>query len=127
MGVFVIFTARSRIRIGLLIAILGLAACGSANRGRSPARASRDITLVAKNQNFYDATLHAIGPGGSRQLIGRVMGNSEESFVFRWSSVELRIEIELLSVGSTVTEPLPVDEGDELELIITPDLHRRIP
>jgi hypothetical protein len=104
-----------------------LTACGTASRGRSPESASRDITLVAKNQNFYDATLHVIGLGGTRRLLGRVAGNSEESFVFRWSSVELRIEIDLLSVGSTVTEALPVDEGDDLELIITPDLHRRIP
>jgi hypothetical protein len=104
-----------------------LTACGTASRGRSPESVSRDITLVAKNQNFYDATLHAIGLGGTRRLLGRVAGNSEESFVFRWSSVELRIEIDLLSVGSTVTEALPVDEGDDLELIITPDLHRRIP
>ena len=110
-----------------IFACWALTACGTASRARSPESASRDITLVAKNQNFYDATLHAIGLGGTRRLLGRVAGNSEESFVFRWSSVELRIEIDLLSVGSTVTEPLPVDEGDELELIITPDLHRRIP
>ena len=110
-----------------IFACLVLTSCGTASRARSPESASRDITLVAKNQNFYDATLHAIGLGGTRRLLGRVSGNSEESFVFRWSSVELRIEIDLLSVGSTVTDALPVDEGDDLELIITPDLHRRIP
>lgn len=126
MGGANIRTSKSQVSFGLLCFCLGLTACGIASRGRSPDRASRDITLVAKNQNFYDATLHAIGLGGTRQRLGNVAGNSEESFVFRWSSVELRIEIDLLSVGSTVTEPLPVDEGDELELIITPDLHRRI-
>jgi hypothetical protein len=59
--------------------------------------------------------------------LGIVAGHSEETFLFRWSNMELRIEIDLLSVGSTVTDRLPVDEGDELELIITPDLHQRIP
>ncbi len=127
MGVSFNHMPRSRLALGLLIACLGLAACGLASRGRSPESTARDITLVARNQNFYDATLHAIGLGGTRQLIGRVSGISEETFVFRWSSLELRIEIDLLSVGSTLTEPLPVDEGDELELLITPDLHLRIP
>ena len=94
--------------------------------GRPREDTPRDLTLVAKNQNFYDATLYAISPGSVRQRLGIVPGHSEETFVFRWSNLELRIEIDLLSVGSTVTDRLPVDEGDELELIITPDLHQRI-
>ena len=118
---------RSRVILGLLFVCWSTTACGLASQGRSRERPVRDITLVAKNQNFYDATLYAIGPAGSRQAVGRVSGNSEETFSFRWSSIELRIEIQLLSVGSTVTDALPIDEGDELELIITPDLHRRIP
>ena len=106
----------------------GLAsACALAGRGGQREAASRDLTLVAKNQNFYDATLYAISPGGIRQRLGIVSGHSEETFVFRWSNLDLRIEIDLLSVGSTVTDRLPVDEGDELELIITPDLHQKIP
>ena len=118
---------RSWFNQGLFIACLGLSACGVAGHGRSPENPSRDITLVARNQNFYDATLYAIGLGGTRQRIGIVQGHSDESFVFRWSSLELRIEIDLLSVGSALTHQMPVDEGDELELIITPDLHVRIP
>ena len=119
--------SKSKTFLGALFCCLLLAACGVTRNVRPPEQPSRDITLVAKNQNFYDATLHAIGLGGTRQRLGNVSGNTEETFVFRWSSVELRIEIDLLSVGSIVTEPLPVDEGDELELIIAPDLHRRIP
>ena len=111
----------------LLAVCLATSGCGLASRGGSRESRVRDITLVAKNQNFYDATLYAIGPGGTRQRIGMVQGNSNETFVFRWSALELRIEIDLLSVGSTFTDSLPIDEGDELELIITPDLHHRIP
>ena len=128
MGASVINTPRSPAYfLVVLIVCLGLAACGIASRGRSPESAARDITLVTDNQNFYDETLYAIGLGGTRQRLGIVAGNSKESFVFRWSALELRIEIDLLSVGSTFTDALPIDEGDELKLIITPDLHLRIP
>lgn len=124
---------RLRVVFALVFACLTAFACGRSGQasenpsyGTTPNR-TRDLSLTVKNQNFYDATLHAISTSGHRQLVGRVSGNSEDTFTFRWSAIELRIEIDLLSVGSTVTEPLPVDEGDELELIITPDLHRRIP
>jgi hypothetical protein len=112
---------------GLLLTSLAVTSCSIFRQGQQSPSGQREITLVARNQNFYDATLYAIGPGGSRQRLGRVSGNSDETFSFRWSSMELRIEIDLLSVGSTFTDALPIDEGDELELIITPDLHRRIP
>ncbi len=113
------------VSVVLLVAAIG---CAAGSRGGDQQMSSqRDITLDVRNQNFYDATLYAIGPAGSRQRLGRVPGNTEENFTFRWSSLELRIEIELLSVGSTYTDALPIDEGDDLELIITPDLHRRIP
>jgi hypothetical protein len=132
-GVRFLQMLRTRVFIGLFAVSLAASACGHAGQGNprpydgpSPNR-SRDLNLLVKNQNFYDATLYAIGPGGSRQRLGRITGNSEDTFTFRWSSLELRIEIDLLSVGSTVTDALPVDEGDDLELIITPDLHRRIP
>ena len=124
---------RSRAVFTLVFTCLIVLACGRSGQasdnsaqGHIPDR-TRDLTLSVRNQNFYDATLYAIAPGHYRQRLGFVTGNSEDTFTFRWSAIELRIEIDLLSVGSTVTEPLPVDEGDELELIITPDLHRRIP
>ena len=113
--------------IGFLVVSLTVTSCGLFRQEAPPGGGSRDITLVARNHNFYDATLYAIGPGGSRQRLGRVSGNSDETFVFRWTSMDLRVEIDLLSVGSTFTDALPIDEGDELELIISPDLHRRIP
>ena len=123
------YTLRSRTILVLLSVCVAANACGLIGRGggRSRDGAPRDLTLVATNQNFYDATLYAISPGNVRQRLGIVPGHSEETFVFRWSNLELRIEIDLLSVGSTLTDRLPVDEGDELELIITPDLHMRIP
>ncbi len=78
------------------------------------------------NDNFYDATIYAVDQGYRRRL-GVVGGLKEDTFRFRWSSIDLSVEIRLLSVGTTQTYSLPVDEGDELELRIQPDLHRRIP
>ena len=118
---------RSRALVGVLAISLAFSACGLLGRGAQRQGNERDIELFARNQNFYDATLYAIGPGGTRQLLGRVPGHNDETFRFRWSAIELRVEIDLLSVGSTYTDALPIDEGDELELIITPDLHLRIP
>jgi hypothetical protein len=106
---------------------LSITACALLGRGRSPESRNREVSLHVTNQNFYDATLYAIDVGGTRQRIGIVPGNTEKTFTFRWSSIEMRIEIALLSVGSTVTGAMPIDAGDELELTITPDLHLRIP
>ena len=91
-----------------------------------PIERTRDLTLYVRNLNFYDATLYAVS-GAQRVRIGIVGGNQEEKFTFRWSQLDLRIEIDLLAVGKYLTDELPVDEGDELELRIQPDLHRRIP
>jgi len=118
---------RSQVLLALFAVALASTACGLFRRDNPTPDRQRDISLHAINQNFYDATFYAIGRGGTRDRLGIVGGNTEEIFRFRWSLLELRIEIDLLSVGSTYTDELPIDEGDELELIITPDLHLRIP
>jgi len=118
-----------RTRATVVAVTLGLlvTGCGLLGRNAAPNPENRNIDLVVRNQNFYDATLYTLSPGGSRRRLGRVAGNTTETFTFPWSMLELRIEIQLLSVGSTVTNALPIDQGDEVELIITPDLHLRIP
>ena len=117
------------IRYGLLVLALAVMSCRSGSREFQPrfAEPERGIELQVKNDNFYDATLYAVNPGGSKRRLGRISGKSQKTFEFRWSSTEIRIEIELLSVGSTLTDVLPVSEDDTLELVITPDLHFRIP
>ena len=118
---------RSRVWVSLFVISTSVCGCALLGRSEPRERQARELTVHVQNQNFYDATLHAIGPGGSRHRLGRVPGNSEDTFTFRWTFLGLRIEISLLSVGATLTDELPVDEGDELELIVTADLHRRIP
>jgi outer membrane biogenesis lipoprotein LolB len=118
------------ILVGLTAALMGLSGCALFGGGEEESRATtpreRELTLYVDNQNFYDATLYAVD-GGYRQRLGVVGGHNEDVFRFRWPYLQLRIEIRLLSVGSHTTYELPVDEGDDLELRIQPDLHRRIP
>jgi hypothetical protein len=86
-----------------------------------------ELSLEVQNLNFYDAELYAY-EAGHRERIGFVAGNATEMFAFRWPpGRDLRIEIHLVSVGTYVTDRLPVQAGDELQLIIEPDLHRDRP
>jgi hypothetical protein len=107
---------------GLVGRVLG----GRADPDEEPV-AKPVLTLHVQNQNFYDATVYAIARSGERQRLGVVTGNNEGTFTFRWLHDELRVLIQLLAGGSTITEPILVTPGDSLELIIQPDLHLKIP
>lgn len=121
-----------RLRTSYIGVLALLVAPGCSTLGRSGEGDSadpeqgRELTLHVINQNFYDATIYAVW-GSYRRRLGVVTGQREDTFRFRWAPLELSIEIRLLSVGSTTTYSLPVDQGDVLELTVQPDLHRRIP
>jgi hypothetical protein len=100
---------------------------GGRGSGEEEPRPAPILTLHVENQNFYDATLYALAPSGERQRLGIVTGNSQGTFTFRWPQDELRVIIQLLAGGSTATDPILVNPGDSLNLIITPDLHLKIP
>lgn len=89
----------------------------------------RELTLEVENQNFYDATLYAVTQGaGHRQRLGYIQAYGKRTLKFHWlPTFELRIEIVLETIGSYLTPPLAVEEGDDLQLIIEPDLHRKAP
>lgn len=111
-------------------AALGLscgAGTGGGDEGLLAGEGGQEIALEVKNLNFYDAELYAL-MGTGRVRLGFVNGNSSKDFSFRWApQADLRIEIHLLAVGTYFSDRLPVEEGDELELIIEPDLHRQTP
>lgn len=113
--------ARATVAIGAMAALV--ASCGLVGRG--PAPSGEELTLVVTNQNFYDATLYATWESYQVRL-GTVGGFASDTFSFRWQSAQLRIQIHLLSVGNYFTEPMAVRPGEELELYIQPDLHRRV-
>jgi hypothetical protein len=90
-------------------------------------RKPTQITLHVENQNFYDATIYAMASGGERQRLGNVTGNSQATFTFRWLHDELRVVIQLLAGRSGVTQTIPTNPGDTLNLVIQPDFHFKIP
>lgn len=109
--------------------VLGLAGCGLGLLPRGgydelEPEPEWDLTLSVKNQNFHDTRLYAVA-AGHRVLLGTVPSYGEQTFTFRWPHLDLSVEIHFLAAGSVLTHSLPVGGGDELELIITPDAHRR--
>ena len=107
------------------VCLLGAAPGGGAQT-RTVARAqdsvARGISLEVDNQNFYDATIYAVRPG-LRQRVGYVTGEQKSTFSFRWPDGDLRLEIDLLAVGSYYTQVMDVQQGDELQLTVLPYLH----
>ena len=83
---------------------------------------SREITLEVDNQNFHDATLYGLYAGERRRL-GSVVGLKQAQFAFAWGAPDITVEIYLLAVGSYFTQSLPVQPGEELKLVVQPNLH----
>ena len=120
---------------GRVLALLGTVLIVGCGAGSGPAGdaallgdgRSRGLRLEVQNQSYFDAELHAL-MGTARQRLGIVSGNATEHFAFAWPPDRgLRIEIELKLIGFYLTDPLPVEEGDDLLLIIEPSLHLQEP
>ncbi len=111
------FSARGWLTV-MLAGVLAASCSGTQSvEDVAPQSGVPELTLIVENYNFNDVTLYAIG-AGRRERLGRVTGNGEESFTFRWAGPDLRIEIDFLSGGKETTESMPVAAGDVLELII---------
>ena len=107
-------------------ACLLVAASGGGASAQNVARVRdsvpRGVSLEVDNQNFYDATIYAVRPG-LRQRVGYVTGEQKSTFSFRWPDGDLRLEIDLLSVGSYYTQVMDVQQVDELQPTVLPYLH----
>jgi len=86
-------------------------------------RGSEIVSVRVDNQNFYDATIYVVANGEKRRL-GVVTGHQSEVFTFRWKQAQVHFVIQLLAAGTYTTETIGADPGDQLELVIAPDLHR---
>jgi hypothetical protein len=118
--------ARERTLCGpllLLVAVLITAGgCGAGTGAPAEEQANlveaetfrRELSLEVRNLNFYDAELYAVDEG-YRVRIGSVRGNETKTYEC------------LVAVGTYLSDRLFVNEGDDLQLIIEPDLHRRQP
>jgi hypothetical protein len=103
----------------LTVLALGLAACGKpeAKNPFAPAgtrQGEGSIQVRVENQNFSDATVHAIR-GGERIRLGQVTGKSEKSFNVRWNfSLPLEFEVDIIGGYGCGVRPLSVDPGDRV-------------
>ena len=111
---------RTTLAIAVLLVTAGCVSSGRTVRGRQPftdVRAST-VRVIVQNRNFSDARLY-YSRRGARMALGVVGGKSDAEFVIDWDFPDvMQIEIDLLAGPRCVTEELPVDPGDILELQI---------
>ena len=84
------------------------------------------VTIHVKNQNFHDATLWLFSQRG-RIHLGAVTGKEDASFTATVTSPAdvWHIEIDLTGGEWCQTEPLAVDPGDVLDLLVAVDVSNR--
>jgi hypothetical protein len=116
--------AVTHLSLFLVLVLAGCSHAGSSSRtafSSDPGAAS--IRVHVTNRNFMDATIWAVSTG-TRQKLGIVTGKREAVFTLPWDfSTDLWLEIDMLAGGRCTTESLPVDPGDDLEVIIDVDMN----
>ncbi len=113
--------------LGLVFWVSAAFACGGRSGSGAPVRPAderEEISVEVQNQNFYQATVYAYR-AGSRKRLGVVESQRTRSFEFVWITGDLRFLIDFFANGCILTEPLPVDRGDDLLLILEPQDFRR--
>jgi hypothetical protein len=103
--------ARAVLAVLLLLAPWGCAR-GSSAKNPFLGRAARE------DQNFGDATIHALR-GGERIRLGQVTGKSQKDFKIRWNfSVPIEFEVDIVGGQGCGVRPMTVDPGDRVFLRI---------
>ena len=113
----------SRARLAFVLVALATAGCGPAG-GRPVALFGEPggkqlLTIKVSNNNFNDATLHALLEGGVRRRLGTVTGKGTGSFTLEWTNTApLQIEIDFLAGSKCTTQAINAQPGDALDLMI---------
>ncbi len=116
--------------LGLVFWVSAAFACAGGSGTGAPMSSVRptdekeEISVEVRNQNFYQATVYAYRASNRRRL-GVVESQSTRSFEFVWITGDLRFLVDFFANGCILTEPLPVDRGDDLLLILEPQDYRR--
>ena len=97
---------------------------GAPTSGVRPADEREEISVEVQNQNFYQATVYAYR-AGRRARLGVVESQGTRSFEFVWITGDLRFLVDFLANGCILSEPMSVDRGDDLLLILEPQDYRR--
>lgn len=77
------------------------------------------VRVTVQNRNYRDATVWAHW-NGSRNRVGRVTGNSTQTFEMRHRSDRVQFEIDFLAGGGYMGRSISVSPGDHLQLTIRP-------
>jgi len=114
----------SRARFGPLgsLALAALVAgCASVQEPRpdpfSASPTSDEVWLTVENNDFRDATIHAVW-NGVRRRVGTVTGKTSETFRMDWRSEDVQLAIDFLGGGGYLSERVPVTQGDHLNFVI---------
>lgn len=111
---------RTKLAVAAILVTAGCASSGSTFRGRQPFTdvSASTVRVIVQNRNFSDARLY-YSRRGARVALGVVNGKTDAEFVIDWDLPDvMQIEINLLAGPRCLTEELPVDPGDILELQI---------
>jgi hypothetical protein len=77
----------------------------------------RSILITVDNQEFQDATIY-VRRFSSRIRLGTVIGKRTQDFEIDWVHPDIQLEVSFIAAGSFLTETLPVQPGEHLELWI---------
>jgi hypothetical protein len=92
--------------------------CGPQDPGTIAPRRREPVRLTVQNQRFEDATIHAIWQGGAKRRVGMVTGMTSQTFTMEWLADHVRFEVDFIAAEDYTVEPIDVDDGDHLDLVI---------
>ena len=109
-----------------LVASLGTtAACGRPGRPSEAVAPAETTTVTVRNNRFYDMNVFVVRDGATRVRLGMVTGNSSARFTIPGYLVGFGATLRFIAdpvgpSGVDVSENLPVQPGDRVQLDITP-------
>lgn len=103
------------------VAVMTLGCGGSSQpaTGVRPVASERRLSVEVQNQNYYHATIYAYDRG-SRKRLGIVDSEGSRSFTFFWTTGNLRFLVDFFANGCILTDPLFVDAGDDILVVLQP-------
>ena len=112
--------------LAVLLLLAAFAGCASTPQGEpGSGRRAEGVSLDVRNQARNAVTIYVWSETYDRRL-GMVEALNEDSFSFRWNFAgPVRFLMDFLAQGCTLSEPIMVDDGDELILTVQPLDHRR--
>lgn len=105
--------------VTLTLVLLTPGCAGRQDQARDADATEADsIVIVAVNENYYDARVHAVYDGGPQMTLGTIAGNGGTvQAAVPWDPRALIFEISFIISGRDyVSEPVTVTRGEHLEL-----------